>query len=338
MGIDITLSIIIPCYNGENHLMRCLNSLLNQDVPLDSYEIIIVDDGSTDGTPEICDLYSSKYLNISVISQSNGGIGAARNAGIRQAKGKYMMFVDADDYVDHNVLSILTNKIINSNLQALRFNYQSLDENLQIIPKKNNSTFSVVWDEISVDGTEFLTEKLGWSCYVWLYIFDTYLIRKNNLYFSEGVIFEDIDWLVRVLLVTQKIMAIDKQVYNYVQRVNSITQDSTLENKSNIVKDKIRVVNFLIELSQKTKNVKVELWCKGMISLTFMGILSFTENEFPERKNEIIRLLRRKKLLPLKSYHFTWKQKRDLSIINISPKIFCFIKRRVKINILSLNN
>lgn len=309
-------------------MSKCIESLINQDIVSDFFEIIIVNDGSTDSTVDIAELHAKENKNIIVITQSNKGIGAARNAGIRTAKGKYLMFVDSDDYLEKNVLSLLTDKIESNKLDVLRFNYLTVDENFVDLPKKKNSTYSVNWEEEILNGEDFLTDKLGWGCYAWLYILNTYFIKHNDLYFNEQIIFEDVEWLVRVLMKSHRVMPFNKHVYYYVHRKGSVTQSLIPENKKRIISDKIYIVNFLKTQSHTTEVNKVRLWCEGMISLIFMGILSYVENELPARKPEIIHMLNHQGFLPLKSYRFTGKQMRDLIIININPRIYCYLKRR----------
>lgn len=99
------VSVIVPVYNGVNSIERCLNSLLNQSIPV---EIIVIDDGSTDGTSDVCEMYSELYPNIRYFRQNNGGVSSARNAGMRKATGKYIGFVDSDDYVSPLMYEMLT--------------------------------------------------------------------------------------------------------------------------------------------------------------------------------------------------------------------------------------
>ncbi|MDY6022735.1 MAG: glycosyltransferase family 2 protein, partial [Sodaliphilus sp.] len=93
------LTVVVPCYNVEDYLCRCLDSLVHQDIPESDYEVIAVDDGSTDSTGEICDRYAKDYPQVKVMHQTNRGLGAARNAGLDLARGKYLLFVDADDFM-----------------------------------------------------------------------------------------------------------------------------------------------------------------------------------------------------------------------------------------------
>lgn len=136
---SIKLSIIVPIYNVEPYLRKCVESLLTQDLSPAEYEIILVDDGSPDGCPAICDEYaqalhssggSRKGANIKVIHQPNGGLSAARNTGIMAAKGDYVCFVDSDDYLEPNVLGGLMAQVERDNLDVLRFKWQ----NVRIVP------------------------------------------------------------------------------------------------------------------------------------------------------------------------------------------------------------
>ena len=93
------LSIIVPVYNAEKYLHRCVDSLLAQDLNSEEYEIILVDDGSTDDSPKICDEYSEKYSQIKTIHKVNGGVSSARNVALDVTKGEYICFVDSDDWI-----------------------------------------------------------------------------------------------------------------------------------------------------------------------------------------------------------------------------------------------
>ena len=115
------LSIIVPVYNVENWLSRCASSLINQDLDKSEYEIIFVNDGSTDDSFEIAKKYSESYDNIILISQENKGLSAARNAGINKANGKYIWFVDSDDWIEPNIAGQLLKEAEDCGLDVLCF-------------------------------------------------------------------------------------------------------------------------------------------------------------------------------------------------------------------------
>ena len=121
------LSVIVPVYNTEAYLEKCVSSLLDQDLPKEDYEIILIDDGSTDSSGSLCDVFVSAHDNIRVIHQSNRGLSAARNEGIALARGKYIQFVDSDDYLNPNVLQGIVLALESKNLDILRINYQNVN-------------------------------------------------------------------------------------------------------------------------------------------------------------------------------------------------------------------
>ena len=120
------LSIIVPVYGVEQYLRKCVDSLLNQDIPSSEYEIILVDDGGHDQCPQICDEYAAAHKNIRVVHRANGGLSAARNSGILDARGEYLCFVDSDDYWESNVLGKLMEQVEQEQLDVLRYNYRNV--------------------------------------------------------------------------------------------------------------------------------------------------------------------------------------------------------------------
>ena len=121
---QIRLSVIVPVFRVEKYLDTCVMSLLHQDMNADEYEIILVDDGSDDSCPQKCDEYAAKYKQIQVIHQPNKGQSTARNAGIKEAKGEYVCFVDADDYVEPNTYSSLVCQAQKEQIDTLAFRLQ----------------------------------------------------------------------------------------------------------------------------------------------------------------------------------------------------------------------
>lgn len=324
----IRLSIIIPVYNSEKYLTKCLDSLLEQDIPMHETEIIIINDGSTDKSAEIALLYKKKIPNFELISIEKTGVGSARNIGINHLKGNYLFFLDSDDYIRPNCLNNLLSVAEKNNLDLLRFDYESVNEEGEIIPKRKNAKFRRIFNERIVDGETFLTEYLGWACYSWSYLCSSKFIKGNSLHFNPSIYFEDVEWLIKTLLAAQKVLSVNQTVYYYLNRPGSITQSITLKNKAKVFNDKIHIIEFLKETASQSKNKKVIKWINGMISLIIMGLLSYTVNDIPVKIKELARYMRKEQIIPLKSYNFTFKQKRDLLIINVSPRLYCFLKKK----------
>ena len=108
----IQLSIVIPIYNVEKYLYTCLLSIMTQDIPLTDYEVILINDGSSDGSLVIAERFAAQYSNIRLISQENRGLSGARNRGIEEAQGEYIWFIDSDDYIEIDCISVLDRKSV----------------------------------------------------------------------------------------------------------------------------------------------------------------------------------------------------------------------------------
>ncbi|MBQ0154898.1 MAG: glycosyltransferase [Bacteroidales bacterium] len=207
---QIKLSIIVPIYNVEPYLRKCVESLLTQDLDPVEYEIILVDDGSTDGCSAICDEYaqtlhpsggSRKGANIKVIHQPNGGLSAARNTGIMAAKGDYVCFVDSDDYWEPNVLGGLMAQVERDNLDVLRFKWQNVrvvsgledermsglvDERYEVFnPNKSNPYRLEDYSSDVTTGVDFLNTRFGYACYAVQFIIRRSLLSGQYSVFSN---------------------------------------------------------------------------------------------------------------------------------------------------------
>lgn len=196
------LSIIIPVYNIESYLHQCIDSLLcsNKD-----YEIILVDDGSTDNSPHICDDYALKYKFIHSFHKENGGVSSARNYGIRKACGKYIYFVDGDDWVEG--IETIFNHLDGSELFGV--NYDVLDANNEI--KKYHSPLP---DMIKVNDYSSFYERHSHT--LWAFVFKKEIIKRLNLVFCEDLKYAE-DWVfvVNYLSNTQFIKNIHTITYKY---------------------------------------------------------------------------------------------------------------------------
>lgn len=314
------LSLIVPVYNVEQYLPKCVDSLLNQDLPLEDYEIILVDDGSPDCCGTICDKYAASYSNIKVVHRENGGLSAARNSGIEVARGEYVQFVDSDDYLEPNVLKTLVNKMETDDLDVLRFNYQNVKEWNQVFePNKISKPFVDYRDEVC-DGLTFLTERLGTACYA-----VQFMIRKdllNGVGFKEGIYFEDMVWTPKMLLKAKRVTSTDLMVYNYLVRQGSITKSVDEKKKRKVLDDRLLVMDLL---QQQMKSVDDKRWFEGMIAQMTISIIGdISKNYYGERKS-LLKILKAKNVFPLSTYHITNIAKRKIRLANISPALLCFV-------------
>ncbi len=214
----------MPVYNVEEYLRRCVDSLLDQG-DFKDYEIILVDDGATDSSGVICDEYAQKFDLVKVIHKENGGLSSARNAGIKAAKGEYIMFVDSDDYIKTDVLSSVISTITDNNLDILSFNFSYVYDNGQV---KVNDIKPVTEDEY-VSGKTFLLKNINSGTMImtaWKNVYKNSLIIDNNLMFREGFVHEDEEWTPRVYYVAEKVGCYYDSIYGYLIRNNSISNNN----------------------------------------------------------------------------------------------------------------
>ena len=316
------LSIIVPLYNSEKYLPKCLDSLLNQDIPHDEYEIILVNDGSPDGSKQLAEEYAKCNPNIIVLSQQNKGTSGARNTGILQATGQYLYFVDPDDYILENSLCVLLDKMDRDRLDILRFGYREVDEQYQPTKSCKHPEQPDYSPQI-MDGCSFLAKRLGIACYVWTFIFKTSLIKDNDIYFLEGDYFDDTPWLPRVFQKAKRVDSIDYYRHFYLIRVNSLVQ----ANNPGSIEKKIEGQVFLIkELSQQrnsTNNLPARKWYQRMLAHCAISLLNMVGiHRFSIRK-QYLNILQSNAVLPLSWSMASAINKCKVFLINISPDLYC---------------
>ena len=314
------LSVIVPVYNTEAYLEKCVNSLLDQDLPKEDYEIILIDDGSTDSSGSLCDVFVSAHDNIRVIHQPNRGLSAARNTGIALAKGKYIQFVDSDDYLNPNVLHGIVLALESKNLDILRINYQNVNSAGEVIePNKHKKPF-VDYSECICDGLTFLNERLGYACYAVQFVIRASILQREGNFFKEGIVYEDVEWTPRILLQVRRIASSPTMVYNYLLRQDSISRNINLEKRRKALSDRFSILS---DLSSCKSGVNDSRWFEGMIAQISLGIIMETSRYFYSERGRIFNSLKEKQVFPLSYYHSTSTAKKKLFLANLSPYLLC---------------
>ncbi len=228
----IRLSVIIPVYNVELYLEECLESIANQTEKF--YEVILVNDGSTDQSEEICKRYCEKYTGMRLISQANKGLGAARNAGMKQASGDYIVFVDSDDYISLDMNETLRMKLQEHAVDVLYFNASI---QYDIATREKGFIHAEELNGFKMTGSEYLCRAFPESYFapVWLAAYRTCFLRDytldSNLMFSEGVYFEDNLFSLQAALEAQSVYCIPDEFYIRRCRADSIMTGSVSEKK-----------------------------------------------------------------------------------------------------------
>ena len=236
------LSIIIPIYNVEKYIEKCLISCIRQDISHNDYEIIVVNDGSPDNSVVIAERLAKSYINIRIINQENKGLSGARNTGIRHAKGKYLWFVDSDDWISEYCLHKITTKLDNDSPDCLLIGAADVVNN-KILRRKN-------FDGSAKNGVELL--KKGVMVFAPFAIWKSSFIKEYDLFFYEGILHEDIEFSPRAYYLAKKISFIDEVIYNVYRNPNSITRTPSPKRSFDI----ISVIN--IQLCKFMQNVRKE--------------------------------------------------------------------------------
>lgn len=230
------VSIIVPVYNVEKYLRKCLDSLVSQT--LKDIEIIIVNDGSPDNSDKIIDEYTKKFPNFKSYIKENGGQASARNYGLKKASGEYIGFVDSDDYVESNMFEKLYNKA-----KSQDFDVVACDTNL--IQNGQTMIISSLVEKDVNSKEEMKKQMINFYPVVWNKIYKRELFNKET-YFKEGVLFEDVEILYKLFPYIKSMGTVKEPLINYVQRENS-----TVNTFDNRLYDYIDNWNGLIDFYQK---------------------------------------------------------------------------------------
>jgi len=262
---NILLSIIIPFYNVEKYIAQCLDSVFNQDIPESDYEVICVNDGSPDNSRDIVLEYQKKHSNIKLIDRENGGLSAARNTGIKNATGKYLLFLDSDDYLSENILGAIYQQLEAENLDMLLGNIQWVYENGKVVHEKQITDIASTVQA----GENYFNTLIESDYYVpmaYNAICKRDFIVENNLFFEEGYVYEDEMWTPAALLRAKRVNGFSDYHYNYFQRSNTITNSELSDYK---LKCMLQAANHIIELSEKDGGIsdrtKANLWLRAYI-------------------------------------------------------------------------
>lgn len=290
------ISVIIPVYNVEKYLEQCLDSVINQN--LQDIEIICVDDGSTDNSPSILEKFSSKDNRIKIFSKENGGQASARNLGIKKAKGKYIAFVDSDDFIKEDMFVKLYDVAENNNLDIAMCkialyddNTGNIDENawyykLGVFGNFNKKIFN------HNDTREFTCEI---SVTPYNKIYKTSLLQENNILFPEGLIFEDEKFFYDVYLRAKRVSLLDDFLYYYRTNRKGSTVDISKENDYSDIISIYKLIRQTFKETDNYENYKV-LLANRLIHLEFSRFTQtsakYKEQFFNKMKEDLSEVLK----------------------------------------------
>ena len=321
-------SIIVAAYNVAEYLEECIESLVSQNFPDSEYEVLIVDDGSTDGrTGMICDQLTSEFEVVRTIHQENGGLSSARNTGIKYSKGDYLLFVDGDDFWSNkNFLEKLSSNIERYCSDVVIFPYEKY--------YSQSGTIEVRFDKVPVYGqidanisnivSTGLFTAPAWNKCIKSYLFE------NGLDFPVGLLSEDCLYCADVLKNIKSYSVLNEMCYMYRQnRLGSITNIVKEKNVHDILKS---IHLGLIDLEKYNKDVRKGL--EVYFSISYISILPYVNQYIsnPEIKRLLSKyryLLEYSRILTNKEFKFTGLVSQMLGL-KVSTKLFAYLLKFYK--------
>ena len=296
-------SIIIPVYNVEKYIKKCLDSIFDQSFK--AYEVIVVNDGTKDNSMDII-----KEYNVKIINQKNQGLSEARNTGAKKAKGEYLIFIDSDDYIDKDLLKEI-NKSLKNNPDIVRFQIREVYEDDKESKDYKETPFI---NKNGVDAFNLIT-KYHFVENAWAYAIKRSYYEDNNYSFKKGTIHEDFGLLPLVIIKANIVNSISYIGYNYLQRKGSIMSQKDYEKTKKKVSDFYNHYKYLIEEINKTK-LDSKVFKSFISNSLILKICELNDKDYKEYK----KILKEQKVFDnLLEDSFVRKIKKLL--FKISPKI-----------------
>lgn len=281
------ITVVIPMYNVERFLEKCVESVSKQAIDF-SYEIIMVDDGSPDGSLQTAQKLAEKNRSIRVISQENKGLGGARNTGIRNAAGKYILFLDADDELAENALPLLLEKAEKEQVDILEFAAEGRNENGGTVYKISNSTQTPLSGKAYYNRVRYMHSACN-------KIYSAAFLKQHCLWFTEKIFIEDFEFNTRAFARAEKVMATDVLGAYFLQTSDSITRTASPEKIKKMQTDFIKIIGITADLFGRDKKdaetVKFYQERLGFLTVTLFYQLfkrSAGYNEVKSLKKELI--------------------------------------------------
>lgn len=318
------LSIIVPVYNVEIYLERCIKSILNQSFK--EFELILINDGSTDKSRDICDKYSKLDTRIIVVHQKNLGVSAARNTGLDIARGKYIGFVDADDFIHYSMYKIMIDVIKNTSSDMVVCDYIKVDETYKESEKEIEKVDVESFDKNEVLNKLFI--KGAFEVMPWNKVYKKSLFC--NLRYKVGRVNEDEFLIHEIVYKCKKISIIDSKIYYYMKRSGSIMNSKFEIRKFDRLYALSERINFFRERNERELTLKSEEWFVDSFIWNYYFAYQNVENidkELKEIKKEFNKVFKGL----MKNRRMSNNKKLTLLLFYFSPKLYYYFVLRQKL-------
>ncbi|MBT1177310.1 glycosyltransferase family 2 protein [Bifidobacterium callimiconis] len=285
------VSIIVPVYNSEQYLNECVQSLLEQTYK--NFEIILVNDGSTDNSGELCELWARQDKRIHAIHQNNHGVSTSRNTAIKQSTGDYILCVDSDDWVDESLLQTCMNAMLSTSSQAAIFDYQRTREDHTPIIEDEAIHWLPQEDSISGDEATRLILQGKVPCLACRYIAARYLYTDHGIFFPVGRVMEDMGTVYKIWFHATSIALVRKPLYFYRQNESSLTAGGhRLDHVTSNIENLNEIRSFISEhgqhLSKDAARFALTMTFNSMKTLRILRA-SMTSSQYREIRRLIMK-------------------------------------------------
>lgn len=294
MEVSPTISVVVPIYKVEDYLDDCISSIIGQDYA--NIEVILVDDGSPDRCPEMCDNYAKNDNRIRVIHKTNGGLSDARNTGIIAAQGEYTIFIDSDDFwIDRHFLSRLIDCVKKYPDADLVFFSRTIYCGDKVIPRGCIDSTRVNGFPL-YEGMKYLLKSNDMLTSACMKLIRTSIIKANNIYFKRGMLSEDLDWSLNLYQYISSVAAINDNSYGYRKHPGSITTSLSPKHADDLIW-------FIDKWANKPSDGKFQDLNLSFIAYTYCGFLAIY-NRLPDNKRKEIKE---------KLRHYSWLLKHTIN-------------------------
>lgn len=318
------ISIIVPVYNSEKYLRKCLNSIINQTYR--NIEIILIDDGSLDKSGEICDEYAKKDNRIIVIHKKNEGVSAARNTGLDVATGSYISFIDSDDYIDCDLYTKCMEILQKQNADMIKFQYYKTRQDGKVFSSSSNSLVGFISLKDNNNVFELIIKNNEFpNCWGIIYNYD---IIKNLRYNQNLTVAEDWLFVFEAFCKANNIYVLENPLYYYIYNNNSITHELNIAKMKLKLVDHYNVEKYVAEKYLNDKNLYYykDLVYSNTYNITkrYLNVIN-TDCTFKHYKKFVQDIKINEEFLFFYNTNFEWKNKYD-KIFNTRKLEFYIIK------------
>lgn len=302
------ISVIVPVFNASKTIKKCIESILNQTSPV--FEIVLVNDGSTDNSEQVIKKYKEKYDNIKYYSKENSGVANTRNYGIEKATGNYILFIDSDDYIEQDLIEKCS-KYIEQGIELIKFKLKRVNEKGDTIETVDGPTFEKVTGEEAFNTLYYQDVLLDSPC---VYIIKKDLFKNNKF---KGTYHEDFGLIPLIVVKAKTVVSLPDYFYNYVQVENSITRNEdynkTIKKMEQVLFQYDNMIKTIekLEIAKKTKE-NIRIYYTNAI------IMKLKELKTEDRKKFVKELKKRKMFKNLKIRNLKQLIKRLILHVNVN--------------------